>query len=62
MIGKVTRFFSEVKLEGSKITWPAPKEATSATIVVVVMAFLAGLFFLLIDSIVYRLIDFIISL
>jgi len=62
VINNITRFFSEVKLEGLKITWPTSKEATSATLMVVIMACLAGLFFLLIDSVVYRLINFIISL
>lgn len=61
MIASITRFINEVKIEGSKITWPTSKEAISATVMVVVMACLAGVFFLMIDAVVYRLINYIIS-
>ena len=44
------RFFQEVKQEAFKVTWPTGKETIQGTIMVVIMAVIASLFFLLIDQ------------
>jgi len=42
MLGKVTKFLSEVKVELSKVTWSSRQELVHSTIIVLVtMAFLA---------------------
>ena len=43
-------FFRETRLETAKVTWPTQKETAMTTVMIVVMALLAGLFFLLVDS------------
>jgi preprotein translocase subunit SecE len=43
-------FVREVKREVSKVTWPTRKEALITTAMVFVMAFIMGIFFLLVDQ------------
>lgn len=43
------RFFSEVRAEGRKVTWATRSEVTVSTIMVVIMAILAAIFFFLVD-------------
>ncbi len=49
---EVQRFFTEVKVEAKKVTWPAPAEAMQATIGVVVMVLLVALFLWGVDSLI----------
>ena len=58
---QLTRFAKEVKVEASRIAWPSQKETLMAAAMVFVFAALFGLFFLLVDAIVYRLINFILG-
>ena len=44
------KFFQEVKQEAFKVTWPTGKETIQGTIMVVIMAVIASLFFLLLDQ------------
>jgi len=44
-------FFRSVKQENFKITWPTSKEALMGSVMVIVMAVIASLFFLLLDQI-----------
>ena len=44
-------FFRSVKQEIFKITWPSSKEALMGSVMVIVMAVIASLFFLLLDQI-----------
>tara|TARA_Y100000590_G_scaffold176758_1_gene201961 strand:- start:668 stop:859 length:192 start_codon:yes stop_codon:yes gene_type:complete len=44
------RFIQEVKQEAFKVTWPTGKETIQGTLMVVVMAVIASLFFLLLDQ------------
>jgi len=51
-IAKAAQFFREVKQEVGKVTWPTRKETTISTIMVFVMVFLMGLFFLVVDQVI----------
>ena len=42
-------FFSQVRQEMRKVTWPTRKETTITTVMVFVMVILAAIFFLLVD-------------
>jgi preprotein translocase subunit SecE len=42
-------FFSQVRQEMRKVTWPTRKETTITTAMVFVMVILAAIFFLLVD-------------
>ena len=44
-------FFRSVKQEIFKITWPTIKEALMGSVMVIVMAVIASLFFLLLDQV-----------
>lgn len=44
-------FVRETRQEIAKVTWPSRKETVGTTVAIVVMAFAAGLFFLLVDSV-----------
>ena len=44
-------FFRSVKQEIFKITWPTSKEAMMGSVMVIVMAVIASLFFLLLDQV-----------
>lgn len=41
---QVTQFVSEVVVELSRVTWPNQKETSSATILVIIMVLISGLF------------------
>ena len=45
------KFIQEVKQEAFKVTWPTGKETLQGTLMVVVMAIIAALFFLLLDQV-----------
>ena len=52
-MAKVTpgEFIRQVRQEMSKVTWPTRKETTVTTIMVLIMVFLAALFFFVVDQI-----------
>ena len=56
------KFFQEVKQEAFKVTWPTGKETVQGTIMVVIMAIVASLFFLLIDQFYKFLLDIILNI
>ncbi|MRX52244.1 preprotein translocase subunit SecE [Paracoccus sp. S-4012] len=43
------QFISQVRAEVAKISWPGRREVTTTTIMVLIMATLASLFFFLVD-------------
>ena len=43
------QFISQVRAEMAKITWPTRREVTTTTIMVMIMASLAAVFFSLVD-------------
>ena len=50
-MASITQFFGEVKREVGKVTWPTRKETMTATIMVLVMAIIAAIFFFTVDRI-----------
>jgi preprotein translocase subunit SecE len=60
-LGGMSRFFKflqEVRVEARKVSWPTRKETVLTTSMVVVMAIIASLFFLIIDSILQKIVAF----
>lgn len=53
----IVNFFKEVKQEGKKVTWISRRDVITTTIMVLVMVFIVSLFFLLVDGIIYRLVQ-----
>lgn len=51
-MANIVEFFGEVKREVAKVTWPTRKETITATIMVLIMAFIASIFFFFVDRIV----------
>lgn len=51
-MASIGQFFGEVKREIAKVTWPTRKETMTATIMVLVMAIVASIFFFTVDRIV----------
>ena len=45
------QFMNEVMVELSRVTWPTQKDTTSATMIVIVMVIVSGLFLCLLDYI-----------
>jgi preprotein translocase subunit SecE len=41
---QATQFVSEVVVELSRVTWPTQKETSSATVLVIIMVLISGLF------------------
>ncbi len=59
---EIAKFYKEVKVETAKIAWPSKKETLTASTLVFVLAAVAGLFFLLADAVIYKVIHFILGL
>ena len=64
MMAKVSpfKFLQEVRQEASKITWPSWRETVITTIMVFVMAALAGVFFLLVDQVIRVVVAFVLGI
>jgi preprotein translocase subunit SecE len=54
-------FYNEVKAEALKVTWPSRKEVMMAVGLVLFLATLAGVFFLMIDAVLFKLVQFILG-
>jgi len=50
MIDKMITFFSEVRKEANKVTWPTRKETIMTSVMVVVLSGVMSIFFLVVDS------------
>lgn len=59
---ELSKFVKEVKSEALRVTWPTRKETLMASGMVIMMAALAGLFFLLVDALVHKVISFILGI
>ena len=46
----LSEFIRETRQEINKVTWPSRKETLMTTVMIVVMALVAGVFFLAVDS------------
>ena len=55
-------FLQEVRDEGKKVTWPTRKETMITTGMVLLMAFVASLFFLLADQVIATLLRLILGI
>jgi preprotein translocase subunit SecE len=55
-------FLQQVRAEAAKVVWPSRRETVVTTIMVVLMAVFASVFFLLADQIFSKVIGFILTL
>jgi preprotein translocase subunit SecE len=55
-------FFPQVRQEAKKVTWPSWTETKLTTTFVFIFAVIAAIYFAVIDSIAYRLVNFIIGI
>ena len=56
------RFFGEVRAEARKVTWATRQEVTVSTIMVIIMAIMAAIFFFLVDLTAGSIIRWILSI
>jgi preprotein translocase subunit SecE len=56
------KFMQEVRQEAAKITWPSRRETVITTIMVFVMATLAGIFFLIADQLIRVTVTFVLGI
>ncbi len=55
-------FIIETRREIAKVTWPTRKEIMTTTVMIVVFALIAGVFFLAVDSILGRVVSYILGM
>tara|TARA_B100001123_G_C14830801_1_gene836059 strand:- start:469 stop:660 length:192 start_codon:yes stop_codon:yes gene_type:complete len=56
------KFIQSVKQEAYRVTWPTKKETLTGSVMVIILATLASLFFLLLDQILKYLLDLILTI
>ncbi len=61
MLVKAKDFLMDVKVEVKKVTWPSRKEAIGGTMVVLVVVFLVALYLGIIDTILSKIVESLIS-
>lgn len=61
MLGKVKNFLGDVRIEVKKVTWPTRKEAMGGTMVVFVVVLLMSVFLGLIDTLLSKIVEGLIS-
>ncbi|MBI3419789.1 MAG: preprotein translocase subunit SecE [Proteobacteria bacterium] len=61
-MNKVAEFFSEVKKESAKVTWPTRKETGITVLMVVLLSTLMAVFFLGVDTVLAHITRLIINL
>jgi len=61
MIGKTSKFLTDVKVELEKVTWPTRKDTYASTIVVIVLVMVSAVYLGGIDAILSRLIRLILG-
>lgn len=61
MIGKARDFLSEVRVEVKKVTWPSRKDAMGGTMVVLVVVLIVSVFLGIIDTLLSKIIESLIS-
>ncbi len=57
MISKIVKFFNDVKVEMSKVSWPTREELMNSTMIVAVVGILFTLFIFFADLVLSRLIQ-----
>jgi preprotein translocase subunit SecE len=55
-------FLQQVRAEAAKVVWPSRRETAISTVMVVVMAFFAAIFFLLADQLISLGVKFLLGL
>jgi len=58
----IADFVRETRREIAKVTWPSRKEVGMTTTLIVVFAVIAGVFFLCVDSILGRVVSYILGM
>ncbi|MEA3362099.1 MAG: preprotein translocase subunit SecE [Thermodesulfobacteriota bacterium] len=61
MFGNINEFFTNVKAELKKVTWPTRKDAYASTMVVIVLVIISAIFLGGVDVILSRLIRLILG-
>jgi preprotein translocase subunit SecE len=61
-VSKVSSFVGEVKTEIKKVIWPSRKETMMTTLFVFIFAIIAGIYFLIVDQIIFKAIQWLIDL
>ncbi len=61
MLGKAKDFLSEVKVEVKKVTWPSRKDAMGGTMVVMVVVLIIAVFLGIVDTILSKIVEALIS-
>ncbi|MFQ6606747.1 MAG: preprotein translocase subunit SecE [Fidelibacterota bacterium] len=57
MIKKITQFFSDVKFEMKKVTWPTWDELKGSTIVVLVLSLVLAFFLFVVDMVLSKVLN-----
>lgn len=55
---KAMRFTGEVKSEGKRVTWPTKRETIMTAVSVFVLAMIAALFFVVVDSSIHTILKY----
>ncbi len=55
------KFLPEVREEVRKVTWPSRRETTMTTVFVFVFAFIAAVYFMVVDTMIHKLINWVID-
>ena len=56
---RALRFYGEVKSEGQKVTWASRKEVMMTSLFVFILAMIAAIFFMLVDTGVHKILKLI---
>lgn len=59
---KIYRFYDQVKQEAYKVVWPAKKELTTSTLVVLVAVFVCSIICLLLDYSLHSMVQVLLKL
>ena len=58
IFSKIFRFTSEVKAEGKRVTWPTRRETMMTALSVFILAAVAAVFFVIVDSVIHTVLKY----
>ena len=61
IIGNITQFIKDAKVELKKVTWPTPKQTMASTAVVIIIVFIVSIYLGLVDFALAKLVKFILG-
>jgi preprotein translocase subunit SecE len=61
VIGNITQFIKDAKVELKKVTWPTPKQTMASTAVVIIIVFIVAIYLGLVDFALAKLVKFILG-